>query len=225
MMQAIMETAFDIIYLTTVITLGILMVIKGKGNKQYFLFGIMALSLGFGDAFHLVPRTLALCTTGLESYAFYLGLGKLITSITMTGFYLILYYVYRIRYNIKGQNYLTIAMYLLAIARIVLCALPQNDWFSGQGNLLWGIIRNIPFTIIGIIIIVIFYLEAKKNNDKDFKFMWLTIVLSFGFYIPVVLLADQYPLIGLLMMPKTIAYVWTVVIGYKALIKDLKQRG
>ena len=225
MMQAIMEAAFDIIYLTTVITLGILMVIKGKGNKQYFLFGIMALSLGFGDAFHLVPRALALCTTGLESYAFYLGLGKLITSITMTGFYLILYYVYRIRYNIKGQNYLTIAMYLLAIARIVLCALPQNDWFSGQGNLLWGIIRNIPFTIIGIIIIVVFYLEAKKNNDKDFKFMWLTIVLSFGFYIPVVLLADQYPLIGLLMMPKTIAYVWTVVIGYKALIKDLKQRG
>ena len=41
--------------------------------------------------------------------------------------------------------------------------------------------------------------------------MWLTIVLSFGFYIPVVLWADAVPLIGMLMIPKTCAYVWTVL--------------
>ena len=43
--------------------------------------------------------------------------------------------------------------------------------------------------------------------------MWLTIVLSFGFYLPVVLWADVNPLIGMLMIPKTCAYVWTVLIG------------
>ena len=47
--------------------------------------------------------------------------------------------------------------------------------------------------------------------------MWLTIVLSFGFYIPVVLWADVNPLIGMLMIPKTCAYVWTVLIGYNAM--------
>jgi len=47
--------------------------------------------------------------------------------------------------------------------------------------------------------------------------MWLTIVLSFGFYIPVVLWADINPLIGMLMIPKTCAYVWTVLIGYNAM--------
>ena len=47
--------------------------------------------------------------------------------------------------------------------------------------------------------------------------MWLTIVLSFGFYIPVVLWADAVPLIGMLMIPKTCAYVWTVLIGYNAM--------
>ena len=67
-MQAIGETVFDVIYLSTVITLGILMMIKGKGQKAFFLFGVMAVTLGCGDAFHLVPRALALCTTGLESY-------------------------------------------------------------------------------------------------------------------------------------------------------------
>ena len=47
--------------------------------------------------------------------------------------------------------------------------------------------------------------------------MWLTIVLSFAFYIPVVLFADSFPMIGMLMIPKTCAYVWTVVIGYRSM--------
>ena len=52
------------------------------------------------------------------------------------------------------------------------------------------------------------------------RWMWLTIVLSFGFYIPVVLWADAVPLIGMLMIPKTCAYVWTVLIGYSAMKKE-----
>ena len=52
--------------------------------------------------------------------------------------------------------------------------------------------------------------------------MWLTIVLSFGFYIPVVLWADAVPIIGMLMIPKTCAYVWTVLIGYKAMKTECK---
>ena len=47
---------------------------------------IMAVLLGSGDAFHLVPRAAALCTTGLENFTVQLGLGKWITSITMTIF-------------------------------------------------------------------------------------------------------------------------------------------
>ena len=67
-MQAIFETVFDVIYLCTVITLGIIMICKSKGRKQYLLYGIMAVTLGAGDSFHIVPRAVALCTTGLESF-------------------------------------------------------------------------------------------------------------------------------------------------------------
>ena len=49
-MQAIMETLFDVVYLTTVVTLGILMIKNAKGNRQYTLFGIMAVVLGAGDS-------------------------------------------------------------------------------------------------------------------------------------------------------------------------------
>ena len=220
-MQAIGETSFDIVYLVTVITIGILMIRKSNGNKQFCLFGIMAVVLGAGDSFHLVPRALALCTTGLESYTVYLGIGKLITSITMTVFYILLYYVWRTRYEVKGQNYITAAVYALSLARVILCLFPQNDWLSADAPLSWGIYRNIPFALLGLLIIVLFYKSAKEKGDKDFKFMWLTIVLSFGFYIPVVLWADTIPLIGMLMIPKTCAYVWTVLIGYVSMKKAI----
>ena len=67
-MQAIMETVFDVVYLSTVTTLGVLMIRAVSGRKQYLLFGIMAIVLGLGDAFHLVPRMIALNTTGLEMH-------------------------------------------------------------------------------------------------------------------------------------------------------------
>lgn len=220
-MQAIGETLFDVIYLVTVITIGILMIGRGKATKEYFLFGIMAVTLGFGDAFHLVPRALALCTTGLESYTVWLGAGKWITSVTMTVFYVILYYVWRIRYRITGLKGITFTVYALSVIRITLCFFPQNRWLYADAPLSWGIYRNIPFALLGLLIILLFYYSAKKNHDREYRFMWLTIVLSFAFYIPVVLWADKYPLIGMLMIPKTCAYVWTVLIGYRSMKKRL----
>lgn len=223
-MQALMETIFDVIYLTTVITIGIQMVKKSNGNKQYLLFGIMAIVLGLGDSFHLIPRAVALNTTGLENYTVALGIGKFITSLTMTVFYILLYYVWRLRYKVKDKQYLTIAVYVLSIIRITLCFMPQNAWTSANAPISWGIYRNIPFAALGILVIILFYLSAKSFNDKAFRFMWLTIVLSFAFYIPVVLFSDAIPAIGILMIPKTCAYVWTVLIGYNEIKKKKTEK-
>lgn len=185
------------------------------------MFGIMAVLLGSGDAFHLVPRAFALCTTGLENFTVQLGLGKWITSVTMTIFYVILYYIWRERYQIKGHNATTAAIYVLAGLRIVLCMMPQNEWLSAEAPHSWGIYRNIPFALMGLLIIVLFYKSAKERNDQSFRWMWMTIVLSFAFYIPVVLWADVVPMLGMLMIPKTCAYVWTVLIGYRAMKKEI----
>ena len=220
-MQAIIETLFDVCYLVSVITIGIRMVKSSKNSRQFKLFGWMAIVLSAGDSFHLIPRIIALCTTGLENFTVALGLGKWITSVTMTLFYVLLYYVWRERYEIKGQKNLTTAVYLFAAIRIALCMMPQNNWLSADASRSWGIYRNIPFAVIGLITIVLFYTSAKQNNDTAFKWMWMTIVLSFGFYIPVVYWANTIPMIGMLMIPKTCAYVWTVVIGYNAMKKEL----
>lgn len=104
--------------------------------------------------------------------------------------------------------------------RVALCMLPQNQWLTNQTPIEWGILRNIPFAIMGLMVIVLFYRSAKEDGDEAFRWMWLTIVLSFGFYIPVVLWAEAIPAIGMLMIPKTCAYVWTVLIGYNAMKKE-----
>lgn len=219
-MQKIFETLFDIFYLTTVIYLGITMMKKSKGSKEFFLFGLMALVLGLGDSFHLIPRAVALNTKGLDAFTFYLGLGKAITSVTMTIFYVLLYHVYKERYQVNEKR-LDITIYILALARIILSLMPQNEWFSKNPPLSWGIYRNFPFLILGILIIILFYKKQKETSDQNFKDLWLTIVLSFAFYLPVVLFSSKVPALGALMVPKTCAYIWTVLIGYKSVKKEV----
>ena len=134
--------------------------------------------LGSGDSFHLVPRAVALCTTGLENYTAALGIGKLVTSVTMTIFYVLLYYVWRQRYHIQGKNLLTASVYGLAALRVILCLMPQNQWLSANPPLSWGIYRNIPFALLGLVIIILFYRSAREHQDAAFRWMWLTITLK-----------------------------------------------
>lgn len=208
-MGKIMEAAFCIFYLVFTVIMGFKIIKKSKGNKATLLFGIMTIVLVFGDSFHLVPRILAVINPTAD-YAFSLGIGKMITSITMTVFYLMMYFVFELCYG-KRNMALRISVIALSAIRIVLCLLPQNDW-TGLAPVIWGIYRNIPFAVLGLIMVVLFF---GKRDDRPFKWMWLAILLSFAFYIPVVLWADVNPIIGMLMLPKTCMYIWIVVMGYR----------
>lgn len=216
-MGKIMEAVFCIAYIIVTFILGGLILRKSNGNREYKLFGVMTLVLVFGDSFHLIPRIFAAIDQAGD-YHVMLGLGKLITSITMTIFYLILFFIYSMRYKYRNTG-LMVSMVVLAIARIVLCLMPQNDW-TGEDPVTWGIIRNIPFTIMGIIMIILYF---KERKDSAFKWMWLAITLSFAFYIPVVLWSDLSPMVGMLMLPKTCMYVWAICMGYKE-VKTINQR-
>ena len=222
-MQAIMEPIFHFGYLSSVIIMGLILISQSKGNTYFKWFGIMAVILGFGDAFHLIPRVIALWTTGFESNAASLGFGKFVTSITMTIFYLILYKLWKIRFAVTQSQKLDFVMWGLATIRIALCFFPQNQWFTYNAPVTWGIYRNIPFAIMGIITIVLFYMKGKALNDKNAIKISIAVILSFAFYVPVVLWAQVNVLIGMLMIPKTIAYLWIVFIGFSELRKWKKQ--
>lgn len=211
----IFESLFDVIYLSVLVALGVrLLLEKNKGAK---LFGIMAMVLGFGDGFHLLPRVIAhLSPGGFEAHAAALSWGQFVTSITMTIFYVLYYHYYRMQSN-DTDNTKKWLIYGLAIMRIVLVLLPQNNWGTLDGNYMFGIYRNIPFLIMGILLVVYSY---KKKEMHAFKHMWLLISLSFLFYVPVVLFSKTVPAIGALMMPKTVAYFLIVWMGFKYFVSD-----
>ena len=206
LMPALPESIFDICYLVFAIISGIMLVKKAEGKRDIFLMGVASLVLGCGDAFHLVPRVLAYWFTG--DYTFALGIGKLITSITMTIFYLLLEYVRIDRYYEGTPQITTKIIWVLSIVRILLCALPQNAWTSADAPVSWGIYRNIPFVIIGIMTVVLWYKDAK--DDRPFRFLFLAVLLSFAFYLPVVLMAHAIPMMGMFMLPKTVMYIWII---------------
>lgn len=218
LMPALPESIFDVVYLFFAVISGILLLKACRGRKDILCFGLMTLLLGCGDAFHLIPRILNYWID--SDFTAALGIGKLITSITMTVFYMLIEYARRDRYGIKGERHILIMMWSLSICRIALCCFPQNEWTSAEPSLLWGILRNIPFAALGIMTVILWFRTAKK--DKPLKMIWLAVTFSFVFYMPVVLFSQSVPLIGMLMLPKTCMYMWMIVMFRIASKKGFK---
>lgn len=200
------ESLFDICYLLFAIISGCIILKRSKDTTGKIM-GFAALILGLGDAFHLVPRVLNYFVNGDFTVA--LGAGKLVTSITMTVFYVLIYYLWMRVYKCEENKVLTMAIWGLCAVRIILCLFPQNGWFQNESSITWGIIRNIPFIILGGFICYIYYI--KRAEDKIFRSLWIYILLSFLFYIPVAVFAGLIPMLGMLMLPKTICYILMIV--------------
>ena len=198
------ESTFDILYLLFAILTGIFILIRHR-NKSDALMGTAALVLGLGDSFHLVPRVLNYFID--YDFTWYFGFGKLVTSITMTIFYILVFYLYKNVYNktdSKTKN-IGITIYVLAGIRIAICLLPGNNWFTGDGSVLWGVLRNIPFIVLGAIIVYLYFMVRKE--DRYLTRLWLYTTLSFLFYIPVAIFAPLLSILGMLMLPKTVCYI------------------
>ena len=203
LMPALPESIFDVCYLIFAVVSGVLLIKNARGRKEITLYGVMTLLLGCGDAFHLVPRILRYWVDGDFTAA--LGAGKLITSVTMTVFYLLMEYARRERYKISGEKPVLAAVLALVVCRLALCCFPQNEWLSADPPLLWGILRNIPFAALGVLTVVLWLRSAR--DDKGFRWIWAAVTLSFLFYLPVVLFSQAAPLVGMLMLPKTCMYI------------------
>lgn len=215
--MAIVETVFDVSYLFIVIFLGVRLMFEGK--KEAVTFGIMAILLGLGDGFHLLPRVIShLDPAGFSAHTASLSYGKMITGITMTVFYILYYYYYRAKSGIHAK-FDAYIIYSLALIRIILILFPANNWGTAEESYLFGILRNIPFSIMGGFLIYKSYQSREKSGLKQ---MPLLIFLSFAFYLPVVLFSKTLPPIGALMMPKTLCYLLIVIEIYKHYIPSFK---
>ena len=209
------ESSFDILYLLFAIISGCVILSRARNRAQRRM-GLAALVLGGGDAFHLVPRVLNYFVDA--DFAAALGIGKLVTSITMTVFYVLLYYIWLDYCRQKEEKSVTACVWGLALIRIALCLFPQNGWTRNSSDMTWGIIRNIPFVILGALICMLFY--KSRSLRQAFRPVWIYILLSFLFYIPVAVAAGIVPMLGMLMLPKTVCYILMICAFLKACRKD-----
>ena len=207
------ESTFDVLYLIFAVTSGCLILWRAV-DKTEKRMGIAAIVLGAGDAFHLIPRVLNYFTTWNLDAA--LGIGKLVTSVTMTVFYLLLYYIWLGHYHEweESNNQMTVVIWVLAAVRIALCLFPQNGWLENSSSVSWGIYRNIPFVMLGLDICWLYF--QKRNEDRIFRFFWILILFSFLFYIPVVVGSSEVPMLGMLMLPKTVCYILMILVFLRA---------
>ena len=209
------ESTFDILYLLFALIGGCVLLRRAK-DKTGKCMGTAALVLGCGDAFHLVPRVLNYFSEGDLTAA--LGVGKLITSITMTAFSLLLYPVWLGRFRMQEKRSVSATLWFLAAVRVVLCLFPQNGWLSNSGDMTWGIIRNVPFVLLGAAICCLYF--RKRKEDRIFAPVWVYILLSFLFYIPVAVGAGAVPMLGMLMLPKTVCYILLIVVFLRSAGKE-----
>lgn len=216
-MPDIMEAIFDICYLLFDLVAAILFLAFSKGSTLFILYGILTLTLCGGDAFHLVPRVIRAFKGSNDKIKKQLGRGLQISSITMTAFYIILMYIWQNTfYEMSIPVALEIIIWVSAVVRMAICFLPQNNWCSDEGNMTLSIIRNAVFAVTGIGVIILY---AISGNTYDYHMtrMVAAIIISFGCYLPVTLLSKKYPKVGLLMIPKTCAYIWVIVMGLQLL--------
>lgn len=77
-------------------------------------------------------------------------------------------------------------------------------------------IRNAVFAVTGISVIILYAISGNTNGYHMTR-MVVAIIISFGCYLPVTLFSKTKPKVGLLMIPKTCAYMWVIVMGLQLL--------
>lgn len=208
----VMEAVFDVAYLIFDLIAAMLFFFFSQGKTLFILYGILTLTLCGGDAFHLVPRIIRAVCGSNDKIKRQLGIGLQVSSITMTVFYIILMYIWKFTFpELKLPVILEAVIWISAVVRIVICMLPQNNWCTEDGNIKLSIIRNSVFAITGIGVIIL-YIISGNTYGYHMTRMAAAIIISFGCYLPVTLLSKTRPKVGLLMIPKTCAYMWLTAI-------------
>lgn len=227
-MRMWVEISFNIAYLIVVWWLVALMALRmdtvapddrPTAKRMMWAFALLAL----GDTGHVGFRVLAYALGGLEATPVVLGmpvslvgLGALATAITVTFFYVLVLDAWRVRFH-KRYGWFEYLLLAAAVVRLAVMALPQNAWESVVPPQPWSTIRNLPLMLLGLGAAALILRDARVAHDRTFFWTGVMILISYACYAPVIFFVQQNPLVGMLMIPKTMAYIAIAVIAYQGI--------
>ncbi len=181
-------------------------------------------TLALGDSFHTIPRMYRTLTGHpLHPLLHWFGrewdwiaLGLVISSATMSLFYLFLFQYRQEREGVRWDVWSWVILGLLVV-RLGLLPCPLNGW-EGNAAPGWRVYRNIPFTLMGLMVVVALFRDGARAAGRNRRLLeaiaWC-LVVSFATYWVTVLGAERYPVLGAMMLPKTIAYMIAIVLLYR----------
>jgi hypothetical protein len=229
-MRMWVEIGFNITYLIVIWGLVVVMILQRQqvaerdwpaARSIIWAFALLAL----GDTGHVGFRVVAYAMGTLESTVNVLGLqlglvglGALSTAITVTIFYMLMLDVWRKRFN-RRFGWFEYSLLVAGVFRLVFMLLPVNQWNSVVPPQPWSTIRNLPLMLLGLGVAYLFLRDARPAEDRTFQWIGVMILVSYACYIPVILFVQQVPMIGMLMIPKTMAYVAIGFLAYRDLYK------
>lgn len=230
-----MEVVFNLAYLAVIYALVAMMWSKQAttadptGLLRRLRVGFLLLAVG--DTGHVGFRVVAFFRGGLESrldvlgYAVPLvGLGALSTAVTVTLLYMLLLDAWRVRFA-APKSTLYWALLALGVLRLALFLPPQNEWGNVVPPWGWSLVRNAPLTVLGLSVAALMIRDGRRAQDPTFTRLGVLIVLSYAFYLPVILLVQRVPLVGMLMIPKTLMYVAMAWLAYARLFRPTSNAG
>ena len=225
----LVEPTFNILYLLFVwilfaVALRAYPLLEPARKRTAFGFVAALFMLALGDSIHLIPRVyvafVGLSGRTLET-ARWLGVGRAASSFTLSFFYLFLMlYVWR-KFDLPWTGW----MWVLVVAcgaRLGMLFFPQNAWFVNEYTP-WKFYRNIPFAVQGVGVIILFLHYAKRASAETAKLLRgaaYAIVASFAFYMATLVGVLWNPLWGMMMLPKTLAYVAAIWLLYRVEFKS-----
>lgn len=225
-LRATVEIGFNVLYLIVVWVMVYLMTrhlpeVSAENYPIANRFRWAFLLLALGDTGHVGFRVLAYALGGLEQNPFLVGIGALATAVTVTFFYLLMLDIWRVRFEKKYGwfEYLLIAS---VPVRLVVMAFASNDWGSTVPPAFWGPFRNIFLMILGIGVFFLILRDAIRTKDRLFRWVAYCIFFSYLFYTPVIFMVREYPMVGMLMIPKTIMYVAIAFLAYRGVYPQKK---
>jgi hypothetical protein len=225
-----MEVIFNLAYLAVVWGLVVAMAQRMPRLEDEerrvappFMYAFALLALG--DSGHVGFRVLAYAMGGLDAKLNILGrqvglvgLGALSTAFTVTLFYVLMLVVWHMRFD-KAYGWFGGVLFASAFVRFILMIPAQNDWNSAVPPQPWSLYRNLPLVVLGLGVAYLILRDAVTRSDRTFVWIGGMILISYAFYAPVILFVQQVPAVGMLMIPKTLAYLVMAFVGYRDIFK------
>jgi hypothetical protein len=225
-----MEISFNVLYLIVIWGFVIIMWrrrerVPAARQREANLFIAAFFLLALGDTGHVGFRVWAYAAGGLGVTVSLggldlglVGLGALATALTVTGFYAVVLMIWHARFG-KPYGWFGALLFVAAAVRLVIMAFPVNDWNSVVPPQPWSTLRNLPLMLQGLGVAYLILRDARAAGDRTYTWVGVSILVSYAFYIPVIFFVQRYPLVGMLMIPKTVAYVAIAAIAYNGLFR------